>query len=86
MEHVLGQDHLSLLSKSKLLSSFRTNRYLLMSLEATTYDLCSIEQEQIPASSDNLTQGEHIALQELKELPECIIKPSYRGSKHSLVE
>lgn len=61
-------------NKSKKFPIFGNNRYLQMFLEAITHDLRSIDWEHIQPTKDNLTPGEHRALQDLKELRNCTIK------------
>lgn len=68
-----------LANTSELFPSFGTNRHLQMFVEAITQDLRSIDWEQIQPIKDNLTPGKCRALQDLKDLPECIIKPSDKG-------
>lgn len=68
-----------LAKRSQHFPSFANNKYLQMLLEAITHDICTIEWEKIQPSIDNLTQGKKITLQELKSLPDCIIKPSDKG-------
>ena len=65
-----------LANKSQRFPNFSNNKYLQMFLEAITEDIRSIKWDKIEPMVDNLSQSERKTLQELKELSNCIIKPS----------